>query len=134
MPRRKPPRPHLDICRSRSGGKSRGADQTTFRLVALDAELIVGEAELTLLPETGRLTIVVREDYRRRGIGSALLAGLIDKARLQRGTKRIALDVFADNEAALRLYQNFGFEIEARRIDGMGRALFSMARTSQKPA
>ncbi len=109
--------------------KIEGADQSAFRLVALDAEAIVGEATLSLLAEAGRLTITVHEEYRGRGIGTALLAVLIAKGQEQPGMKRMALDVFGYNEAALRLDRNFGCEIEARRVDRNGREIFAMRRT-----
>lgn len=56
-------------------------------------------------PEIG---IGVRRDDRRRGIGSALVAELIEQARL-RGVRQLSLSVEPDNPAA-RLYRKFGFE------------------------
>ena len=79
-------------------------------------------------PATGRLTIAVREDQRGQGIGTALLAHLLAEANRHLGLKRIELAVFADNEPAIRLYKNFGFEVEAQRFEADGREILAMAR------
>src|SRR5215210_4924280 len=43
-----------------------------------------------------------------RGVGSALLAAAIEKAR-EDGLHKLALEVFPHNEAAIALYRKFGF-------------------------
>jgi len=55
--------------------------------------------------------------FQRRGVGSALMAAMIDLCDNWLQVKRIELTVFTDNHQALGLYQKFGFEIEgtARR-------------------
>lgn len=50
--------------------------------------------------------IMVHPEARGRGIGSALM-----KAGLARATTKTLLTVNPENAAAVRLYQNFGFEI-----------------------
>ncbi|HEY4201208.1 MAG TPA: GNAT family N-acetyltransferase [Devosiaceae bacterium] len=47
-------------------------------------------------------------DYRARGIGRALLEATLDDA-FARGFERVALEVFAGNERAVRLYEKVGF-------------------------
>ncbi|WP_420395843.1 ribosomal protein S18-alanine N-acetyltransferase [Nioella sp.] len=61
---------------------------------------IAGEAEL--------LTIAVTPDRRGHGIGKAILLQALDRART-RGAKQIFLEVAADNQAAIRLYETAGF-------------------------
>lgn len=46
-----------------------------------------------------------------RGVGRALMEGLIELAR-SRGGRRMTLRVFAPNERARRLYERLGFEVE----------------------
>ncbi|MFI0370256.1 ribosomal protein S18-alanine N-acetyltransferase [Actinomadura sp. 1N219] len=53
-------------------------------------------------------TIGVRADQRKSGVGAALLAELLDEAA-RRGSEAVFLEVRADNDAARRLYERFGF-------------------------
>lgn len=57
----------------------------------------------------------VHDDHRRRGIGTALLAALVDAADNWLNVRRIELTVYVDNEPGIRLYKKFGFEIEGTR-------------------
>ena len=52
--------------------------------------------------------LYVDESARGAGLGHALVAATIDRARA-RGCRRIELDVNESNEAAQRLYGSFGF-------------------------
>lgn len=52
--------------------------------------------------------LFVREDARRHGLGRALVERSLERAR-ERGCKRIELDTTEDNDAAIRLYESFGF-------------------------
>jgi ribosomal protein S18 acetylase RimI-like enzyme len=56
--------------------------------------------------------LFVSADARRGGLGRALLAAAIERAR-ERGVRRIALDTAERNEAAVALYRSFGFSDEA---------------------
>ena len=54
----------------------------------------------------------VRDDWQGRGVGTALLAALLDVADNWWQVRRVHLDVYTDNEPAIALYRKFGFEIE----------------------
>lgn len=116
--------------------KVEGEDQNAFRLLALFAHEIIGQAALTFgfapMPATGLLTILVREDQRGRGVGTALLAELLAVASERLGLKCVEASVFGDNGAAIRLYQNLGFAEEARHLDGEGREILLMTFTSER--
>ena len=56
----------------------------------------------------------VHDDHAGRGIGTALLAALVEAADRWYAIRRLELSVFPDNEAALRLYRRFGFLEEGR--------------------
>lgn len=60
----------------------------------------------------GELGMYVRDDFHRRGIGSALTAALVDVADKWLDLKRLELNVYVDNAPAIRLYRKFGFEVE----------------------
>ncbi|MFC0298567.1 GNAT family N-acetyltransferase [Geobacillus jurassicus] len=51
----------------------------------------------------------VKKDFRHQGIGTALLAALLDWATENPLIEKVCLEVVADNTNALRLYQKFGF-------------------------
>ncbi|MGG5753419.1 ribosomal protein S18-alanine N-acetyltransferase [Zafaria sp. Z1313] len=77
---------------------------------------IVGYCGLMcVLPLADVQTIAVVPEHEGRGIGSALLAGLVAEARA-RGAGDVLLEVRADNPRAQELYTRFGFEhIHTRR-------------------
>lgn len=59
------------------------------------------------------VSIAVLQEYRRRGIGSSLIAqALRNLANLQ--AKECYLEVRVSNEAGIKLYRKFGFEITRR--------------------
>jgi L-phenylalanine/L-methionine N-acetyltransferase len=57
----------------------------------------------------------VHDDHCGRGIGTALLAALVDAADNWLNIRRLELTVYVDNEPGIRLYKKFGFEIEGTR-------------------
>lgn len=60
--------------------------------------------------------VAVRDQYRRRGVGSALLTRIVEAAR--RLEVQVAfLEVRSGNLAAQRLYEKIGFKAIARRPD-----------------
>jgi RimJ/RimL family protein N-acetyltransferase len=69
----------------------------------------------------GEVGMLVAAGWRGRGVGSALIAASIDWARAQ-GLHKLALSVFPHNEAAIALYEKFGFVEEGRRPKHMRRA------------
>jgi ribosomal-protein-alanine N-acetyltransferase len=73
---------------------------------------MAGYAGLMFIPggtQADVLTIAVRSAYWGQGIGSALLAALLDAAR-DRGCIEVFLEVRADNPRAHGLYRRRGFE------------------------
>jgi RimJ/RimL family protein N-acetyltransferase len=60
------------------------------------------------------LGLMVARSHRRRGIGRALLAAAVEWARAN-DVRKIELHVFPHNKAAIRLYEQFGFEREGYR-------------------
>jgi GNAT superfamily N-acetyltransferase len=72
-------------------------------------------------PDAWLEDLFVRDQTRRAGVGDALVALALDRAR-ERGAKRIELDCNEDNVAALALYERHGFS--PRSKGGTGRDLF----------
>jgi RimJ/RimL family protein N-acetyltransferase len=76
----------------------------------------------------------VASEYRRQGVGTALLEALTGWCR-SNGASRLELQVCETNGAAIRLYERMGFEEERRRrkaavIDGEKIDVLLMARVS----
>ena len=61
-----------------------------------------------------RLSIVVHHGYSNQGIGTALMAALIDWAKRNPDVGKIELLVRATNKRAIHLYSKFGFLGEGR--------------------
>lgn len=90
------------------------------RLVAASGGKVVGAGSLIhaqnpRLAHSGRLGMMVHPDYWRQGIGRRLLAGLLDIADNWLNLRRVELEVFTENAAAIHLYQSFGFATEGTR-------------------
>ena len=55
------------------------------------------------------VSIAVREEYRRRGLGELLLIGAIEMA-VRRGQQVVTLEVRLSNDSAQALYRKYGFK------------------------
>jgi RimJ/RimL family protein N-acetyltransferase len=69
----------------------------------------------------GEFGMLVSRDWRRHGVGSALVRAAIDWAA-GRGLHKLCLEVFAHNTAAIALYRKLGFVEEGRRARQYRRA------------
>lgn len=87
------------------------ADTDTPTLVACDPKRhVAGFAMLRLLGDDAELmTIAVEPKFRGKGLGAALMRACFEDLRMT-ASRRMILEVAADNPAAIRLYQKLGFE------------------------
>jgi RimJ/RimL family protein N-acetyltransferase len=84
----------------------------TIALVAEAGGEPVGQLDLRLAPYgVADLGMLVAAGWRGRGVGTALLAEGIERAR-KAGAHKIALQVWPHNTAAIALYERFGFRRE----------------------
>ncbi|MFB2532409.1 GNAT family N-acetyltransferase [Paracoccus sp. p3-h83] len=96
------------------------AFQALVQIAAVDGDdRLVGHLSLTGNANPRRahaadLGMAVRDDWVRRGVGSALLAAAVVQARDWLGLRRLELTVFADNGPAIALYRKQGFVEEGR--------------------
>ena len=77
---------------------------------------VIGYASLRFVDREGDVnTIAVAKEYQGKGFGKQLLDWMLETAKLN-GVKELFLDVRADNQAAISLYQKEGFDrIDIRR-------------------
>ena len=91
-----------------------------YGLVACAGEEVVGELGLLTFPNAprrrhvGKMFMAVRDDWQGKGAGTALMQALVDIADKWLNLLRIELEVFTDNEAAIHLYEKFGFVREGK--------------------
>ena len=107
-----------------------------YEIVAQVGTSVVGFGGLYVFPELmnhcGSLILGVREAWQKQKIGSTILRTLLMHAEIMAGLSKVHLTVFAHNTAAVRLYSDFGFEVEgllkrfSRRGDGFSDA-YSLA-------
>jgi len=86
-------------------------------LVAEVEGRVVGSLNLLLETNPRRrhcadIGMAVHDEFQGRGVGSALMAAVLDLADNWLGLRRIELSVYTDNAAAIHLYEKFGFVIE----------------------
>jgi putative acetyltransferase len=54
----------------------------------------------------------VHDEWQGKGVGKALMRAGLDLADKWLNLTRLELEVYTDNEPAIRLYEQFGFECE----------------------
>ena len=78
-------------------------------LVVEDGGILCGYISYYHVVDEGQIiNIAVSPDYRRKGIGRALMEAFLQKAYVL-GIKTLTLEVRASNQAAKALYEAFGF-------------------------
>ncbi|NVK30769.1 MAG: GNAT family N-acetyltransferase [Gammaproteobacteria bacterium] len=101
---------------------------------------VIGWADISphdhpTMAHVGVLGMGIVEGYRGQGLGKRLLETTINHA-WQQGLERVELQVFADNPAAIRLYEKMGFQREglkpkARKVDGVYQDIVDMGMLRQ---
>ncbi len=90
-------------------------NKLSFYLVAETGGKIIGYAGIWNIAGEGHITnVAVSPDFRRRGVGDALIEVLLKVTR-EAGVYSHTLEVRKGNTGALRLYAKHGFKIEGER-------------------
>ncbi|HEU4932276.1 MAG TPA: GNAT family N-acetyltransferase [Pyrinomonadaceae bacterium] len=91
-----------------------------YYLVGIIEGHIVGMVSIDTYPNrprrrhAGAIGISVHADWQGKGLGKELMRAIVDLADNWLNLTRLELEVYADNEPAIHLYERFGFEIEGR--------------------
>jgi putative acetyltransferase len=93
--------------------------ESVYYLVAIIEGRIVGMAHVATFNRprrnhAGTIGISVHADWQGKGVGKELMRAIVNLADNWLNLKRLELEVYADNEAAIRLYERFGFQVEGR--------------------
>ena len=84
-------------------------NELSLWLVAVEDGRVLGYVgSQTVLGESDMMNLAVRPDFRRRGIGRALVEALCEALRVEKAVS-LTLEVRASNEAAKALYAALGF-------------------------
>ncbi len=93
-------------------------DERTHVFVADIQNKVVGNVRVRVgqgrEKHVGDLAMAVHDKNQGQGIGKMLMLTVIDLADNWLNLVRLSLEVYVDNERAMRLYKNFDFEIEGR--------------------
>lgn len=88
---------------------------STFYAVAEEEGRVLGSCGVLQVLEEGNITnVVVEKKYRGRGIGTALLAFLMEEGKKQ-GISAYTLEVRVSNGEAIHVYEKLGFVSEGIR-------------------
>lgn len=89
--------------------------ENSIFLIASEGEVPIGYVGLSVVLDEGYMgNLAVVEDYRRKGVGRALMKELIDKSKEQK-LAFITLEVRPSNTPAVKLYESLGFKEAGRR-------------------
>ena len=84
-------------------------------LVAVDGDRVAGYVgSQTVMDESDMKNVAVHPDYRKQGIATALILGLVEELR-KRGSRSLTLEVRASNETAISVYRKLDFQEVGRR-------------------
>ncbi|QHD01363.1 GNAT family N-acetyltransferase [Pseudomonas sp. S04] len=92
-------------------------NERVVQLVALHQGQVIGNIGLEQFSRIRRshcanIGMGVAQAWQGQGLGSRLLATVLDLADNWMNVQRVELTVYADNQAAIGLYRKFGFETE----------------------
>ena len=90
--------------------------ESSLKVAVRDDKVIGYVCIRTLLDITHVMKVTVLPDYRQSGIGSALLSdSLKNLISLKSDVEYVTLEVRESNNAAIKLYNKFGFKKSGRR-------------------
>ena len=91
------------------------SEQRAFLVAEAGGGEIVGTCSMEVAPYgVAGFGMCVAPGWRRQGVGGKLVTAAVEEVR-RLGAHKIALEVWPHNDAAIRLYERHGFEVEGRK-------------------
>lgn len=99
--------------------KKYNESSNSILLVAEANNQLIGMIDLTgnerkIMAHTAMIGMSIDEGWRNKGVGTYLIKGVLDWAKLSSDLEVIWLDVYANNELGLGLYKKMGFKISGK--------------------
>lgn len=109
--------PYISLAKARQRLESQTGDRHLLVAEVAATGQVVGMLGLSQATNprrahTGQIGMAVHDDYHGQGVGSKLMAAVIDLAENWLNLSRLELTVFTDNAPAIALYKKFDFERE----------------------
>ena len=87
----------------------------SFWLVATERDIVAGYVgSQSVLGESDMMNVAVHPDYRKQGIATTLIVGLVEEL-CKKGSHCLTLEVRASNTGAIALYEKLGFQQIGKR-------------------
>jgi len=87
----------------------------TLEVAVFDSRIIGYVCIRSILDMTHLMNIAVLPEFRRRGIGKALLENAVRDVKRLHPDMKLTLEVRQSNVAALTFYEKFGFNVTGKR-------------------
>lgn len=106
---------HLSVDQEREHIKRVNLDENTLMILGIIDTNIVSIAQISCpsrirIAHNSEVSISVKKDYWKKGIGSVVMEELIKFAKKNLTIKNISLGVKASNKNAILMYEKFGFK------------------------
>ena len=133
--------PSMELVETETWAKQ--AKPGSHRLVAVQNGRLLGSINLShnlrpRMQHSGSLGMMVHPVAQGQGVGSKLMAAVLDLTDNWLNLSRVDLEVYSHNQPAIQLYKKFGFEVEGTKrkmVFGNGRFFdgYVMARLHGNP-
>ena len=109
---------HLSTTVSHAASRLRASsDQGDFVVGAFDSDQLIGmvgyyREKGEKIRHKGHIWgVYVKQEWRGKGVGRALMLDVLTRIRAQRGLEQVNLSVSTEQAAAVQLYRSLGFEV-----------------------
>ncbi len=94
------------------------SNRKIYKVVYKKSDLTIGHSEIYLSGDTARLCRILIGDpqYRGKGFGEKIVAKLVEKSFNKFNVKKVELNVYDWNIAAIKCYEKVGFRVDKDKV------------------